>query len=223
MSIALILITFIVVLIILLILGDHFLRPVMLHWGATPHEIHTLLAGDDLISNPLLLSTRAISINTTPENIWPWIVQMGQGRGGFYSYDWLENLIGLNIHNADHIIPELQILRVGDLIPFWRGAGVKVINIEPPCLLVLGGTIYADTSGNMGGTWVFALQEMEPGVTRLLLRTRVAKFPPLWFSIILCRLLIEPAHFIMERGMLYGIRKRTEAGTMSTVTKKDKP
>ena len=173
----------IAVLVVLLILGFHFLRPAMLHWGATPLEISTPLAGDEFISDPLLLSTRAISINAAPGTVWPWLAQMGQGRAGFYSYDWLENLIGLNIHNADHIIPELQALKIGDLIPFWQGAGVKVIKVEPSSLLALGGTIYADTAttaSNMGGTWVFALHEMKPGVTRLLIRTRVAKFPPPW-------------------------------------------
>lgn len=175
MSIALIVII-IAVLVVLLILGYHFLRPAMLHWGTKPLEISTPLAGDELISEPLLLSTRAISI-----------------------------------------IPELQALKIGDLVPFWQGAGVKVIKVEPFSLLALGGTIYADTAttaSNMGGTWVFALQEMKPGVTRLLIRTRVAKFPPPWLSILLCRLLIEQAHFIMERGMLYGIRKRAETGTL---------
>jgi hypothetical protein len=221
MSITLILITAIILIVILLVLGNYFLRPIMLHWGATSDEINTRLAGDELISDPLLLSTRAFSINTTPENIWPWIVQMGQGRGGFYSYDWLENLFGLNIRNANYIIPDLQDLKVGDLIPFWRDAGVRVLNIKPLSILVLGGTIYADTASNMGGTWVFALQEKGNGITRLVIRTRVAKFPPLWFSIILCRLLIEPAHFIMERGMFYGIKKRAEAIKISGGTKGD--
>ena len=221
MSIALIVIIVIAILIVLMVLGFLFLRPTMLHWGATPLEVSTPLAGDELISDPLLLSTRAISIHTAPGNIWPWLAQMGQGRGGFYSYDWLENLIGLNIRNADRIIPDLQALEVGDMIPFWKGAGVKVINVEPPSLLVLGGAIYTDTASEMGGTWVFALHEMKPGETRLVIRTRVAKFPPLWISIFLSRLVIEPAHFIMERGMLFGIKKRAEAGSMPTITNKD--
>lgn len=210
MLIALIVGVVAVVLAVLLILGHRLLRPAMLRWGATPPEISAPLPGDELISDPLLLCTRAISIKTSPEHIWPWLAQMGQGRGGFYSYDWLENLMGLDIHNADQIIPHMQALKAGDSIPFWRGAGVKVIRVEPPCLLVSGGSIYADPAGKMGGTWTFFLQEAEPGVTRLLVRTRVAKFPPPWLSTMLCRLLIEPAHFIMERGMLRGIRKRAE-------------
>lgn len=195
-----------------------FIRPKILSWGATPNERGTTLAGDELIPNPLLLTTRAISIHTGRTKVWPWLVQMGQGRGGFYSYEWLENLIGLDIHNADRIVPELQTLQAGDSIPFWRGAGVKVLGIEPPCLLVLGGSIYAEnassqpptSANNTGGTWVFALQESSPGETRLIVRTRVARFPPAWLSFLICRLLIEPAHFIMERGMLHGIRKRSE-------------
>ena len=136
MPIALIVII-IAILGVLLILGYHCLRPAMLHWGATPLEICTPLAGDEFIPDPLLLSTRAISINASPGNVWPWLAQMGQGRGGFYSYDWLENLIGLDIHTADHIIPEFQALKIGDPIPFWQGAGVKVIKVEPSSLLAL--------------------------------------------------------------------------------------
>jgi hypothetical protein len=201
-------------------LGHLFIRPRLLCWGATSDEASLPLAGDELIPDPILLTTRAITIKVDSTKVWPWLAQMGQGRGGFYSYDWLENLVGLNIHNANRIVLELQSIKVGDLIPFWRGAGVKVINVEPPCVLVLGGTLYSDNDANqraatdnhMGGTWVFALQEINPNVTRLLVRTKVAKFPPLWLSYFLVRILIEPAHFIMERGMLIGIRKRAEAG-----------
>lgn len=206
------------ILVVLVVLGYLVVRPHMLHWGATPAEVGLYLAGDELIPDPLLLSTRAISIKVDTDRVWPWLAQMGQGRGGFYSYDWLENLFGLDIHTANRIIPELQALKVGDLIPFWRGAGVRVIKVEPSSLLMLGGTIYSGnddnrisaTADDLGGTWVFALQSTNLGETRMLVRTRVAKFPPIWLSTLLCRFLIEPAHFVMERGMLYGIRKRAE-------------
>jgi hypothetical protein len=221
MSANLSIILFAAFLIVLLLIGCRKLRPAMLHWGAAPLEISASLDGDELIPDPLLLTTRALSISAPPERIWPWLVQMGQGRGGFYSYDWLDNLFGLNIQNADQILPELQALKVGDLIPFWKGAGVKVIKIEPPSLLVLGGAIYSDNGSDMGGTWVFALQPMDSGDTRLVIRTRVAKFPPRWVGILLCRLIIEPAHFIMERGMLFGIKKRAETGNFLTAIERD--
>ncbi len=218
MPAALIAIVLIAILAFLLAFAALFIRPRMLSWGAKPAEIRVTLAGDELIRNPLLLATRAISIHTERTRVWPWLAQMGQGRGGFYSYEWLENLVRLDIHNTDRIVPEWQTLKVGDTIPFWRGAGVKVLKVEPPSLLLLGGSIYSGnmvsqtptSTGNMGGTWAFALHESSPGETRLVVRTRVARFSPAWLSILICRLLIEPAHFIMERGMLYGVRKRSE-------------
>ena len=191
-------------------------RPRILHWGSTPAEISRPLAGDGLIDDPILVTTRAITIEVGPERVWPWLAQIGQGRGGFYSYEWLENLVGLDIHNADRIIPELQDLKPGDLIPFWRGAGVDAVQVEPGRLLVLAGTLNqpkgeAAEGGDVGGTWVFALDAPNPDVTRLVVRSQIAKFPPVWLSALFMRFL-EPMHFIMERKMLLGIRDRAEGG-----------
>jgi hypothetical protein len=192
------------------------IRPRILHWGATPTEVRSPIAGDELIADPILITTRAITIEVGPESVWPWLAQMGQGRGGFYSYDWLENLVGLDIENSDRIIPELQELKPGDLIPFWRGAGVNVVQVEPGRVLVLAGTLNppkGDTAGggDVGGTWVFALDAPKAKVTRMVVRSRVAKFQPEWLSALFMRLL-EPMHFIMERKMLLGIRERAETG-----------
>ena len=79
-----------------------------LTWGATDQEVGSPLAGDDLISNPDMVATRAIAIRASAERVWPWIAQLGQGRGGFYSYDWLENLVGCDIHSSDRILREWQ-------------------------------------------------------------------------------------------------------------------
>jgi hypothetical protein len=190
------------------------IRPRMLYWGATAVETRCSMAGDRLVPDPILVTTRAISINAEAGCVWPWLAQMGQGRGGFYSYEWLENLAGLDIHNADRILPELQELKPGDLIPFWRGAGVNVATVEAPRLLVLAGTLNrpkgdrADV-GAVGGTWVFALDEPKAQETRLVVRSRVARFEPAWLSTFLMRVL-EPIHFSMERKMLQGIRDRAE-------------
>jgi len=186
----------------------------MLHWGATEAEVGRAMGGDDLIPDPILSSTRAITINVGPDRIWPWLAQMGQGRGGFYSYEWLENLVGLDIHNSDRIIPELQHLKPGDLVPFWRGAGVNALAVEPPRLLVLAGTLnqpraHEAPASDVGGTWVFALEECTSQSTRMVVRSRVARFPPVWVSTLLMRAL-EPMHFIMERKMLQGIKDRAE-------------
>jgi len=203
-----------VLLLVLGIAGHRYLRPRMLHWGAAPNEVGRVLAGDELISQPTLATTWAIDIRAAPEKVWPWLAQMGQGRGGFYSYDWLENLAGMDIHNASRIVPELQNLQPGDLIPFWRGAGVNVVTVEPPGSLVLAGTFdrpAGDTglTAAAGGTWVFNLKDQEPNETRLLVRARVARFQPGWLCWVMMRAL-EPMHFIMERKMMLRIKELAE-------------
>lgn len=93
-----------------------FLRPGRLTWGATPGEAARTLPGDELIPNPKWSYTHVVAIHTAPGAIWPWLLQMGDNRGGLYSYDFLENLAGCNMHSADRIVPELQDLKVGDCI-----------------------------------------------------------------------------------------------------------
>lgn len=214
LSIPLIVALLIAILAILAVAGYVAVRPRMLHWGATQAEAGHAMDGDELISDPILVTTRAISVNVGPERVWPWLAQMGQGRGGFYSYEWLENLMGLDIHNADRIIPELQDLEPGDLIPFWRGAGVNAAVVHPQRLLLLAGTLNPPRgqeagSSDVGGTWVFALDEPKRGSTRMVVRSRVAKFQPAWLSAVFMRVL-EPVHFVMERKMLRGIKDRAE-------------
>jgi hypothetical protein len=183
-------------------------RPWHLRWGSTPEEAGRLFPGDDFIHDPMVTATHAIAIQAPVERVWQWVVQIGQGRGGFYSYDWLENLLGLNIHSTARILPEWQNPQVGDIIPFWPGGGVPIIQIEPPRLMVLGGSFAPDQP--TGGSWAFVLDSPDPKTTRLIARTRVAGFSPRWLSIVLYRILLEPAHFIMERGMLLGIKRRAE-------------
>ena len=120
-----------ILLVVALGLADFlFLRLRMMRLGSTGEEVNRPLPGDEFIIKPILRTTRAIAINAPPERIWPWLAQMGQGRGGFYSYEWLENLVRLDIHNSDRYIPELQDIKPGDLIPFWRCAGVNVVDLE---------------------------------------------------------------------------------------------
>jgi hypothetical protein len=198
-------------LVLLAVLGRLFLRPHMLRWGATKEEAAGGLPGDELIPAPVMRTTRAIDIHAPPEQVWPWLAQMGQGRAGFYSYDWLENLAGMDIHNVQRIVPELQDLRCGDLIPFWKGAGVNVIAVEPPKRLVLAGTLNQPGAAPAaaGGTWVFCLSANGEQGTRLLVRAGVARFKPGWLCIILMALM-EPMHFIMERKMMLRIKELAE-------------
>src|SRR5215831_2205624 len=110
-------------------------------WGATPAEVSATMPGDELVPKPKITSTRAITIDAPPRDVWPWLVQIGQGRGGFYSYDALENLVRCDIHSADRIIPQLQQLDPGDLILLAAAGGpcFRVSKAQPPSVLALVG------------------------------------------------------------------------------------
>ena len=152
-------------------------------------------------------ATRAITIDAPAEAVWPWLAQMGQGRGGLYSYDWLENLFGCDIHSADRVVPELQSPAVGDAFRLYReGAGppaLTMARVEPGRALVLrGGEDYS---------WAFVLVKVDDHTTRLIARTR-SYSDPAWVAPLTG---VEPMHFVMERKMLYGIKERVERGQSS--------
>ena len=121
-----------------------FARPRQLRWGATGEERAATLAGDDLMANPDLTATRAITVGTSAEQAWPWIAQLGQGRGGFDSYDTLENLVGGHIHNADQIVPQWQAINVGDQVKLHPEVGLDIAVVEPGRALVLRGGVPLD-------------------------------------------------------------------------------
>src|SRR5512136_2918459 len=111
-----------------------------LRWGATEAEVQMTLPGDELVPQPKWSYTQAITIHATAEQVWPWLAQMGQGRGGFYSYEGLENLAGCDIHNADRILPEFQAVKIGDGIKLApQMPGFPVVIVEPNRALVLHG------------------------------------------------------------------------------------
>lgn len=187
-------------------------RPWHLHWGSTDEETRTSLPGDEVIPAPISVATRAITIQAPVERVWPWVVQMGQGRGGLYSYELLENLVGSDIHNADRIVPEWQTRQVGDefrLASAERSppATLLVAAVEPPRLLVLrspnvGGAAPA-SSAEFGYTWAFALEPAGSEATRFIARARYQGPRALV-------LLMELAQFVMERAMLHGLKRRAE-------------
>jgi hypothetical protein len=189
-----------------------FLRKRLLRWGTSASKAKDYFPGDELVPDRDLLvqTTRTVIIQAAPADIWPWLVQIGQGRGGFYSYDWLENLFRMDIHNADRILPAHQSLKVGDTIPFCKDAGVTVRALEPNRLLVLAGSLQPG-SDQTGGSWAFFLEPIDNQVTSLIVRTRVAAFSPIWLSELFSLLLLEPGHFVMERKMLRGIQALAEA------------
>lgn len=191
------------------------IRPWHLSWGATDAERHEPLPGDDVVPHPKHEATHAITINAPIANVWPWLVQIGQNKGGFYSYYWLENLVGCDIHNAKRIVPEWQSLRAGDVL--WlhpKAPPLPVLLVEPGRAIVVGGA--ADEHGEDGpentraGTWAFVLKELDSSTTRLIVRIRWDRRPGLLDWIFNIGVL-EPSHFIMERRMLFGIKNRAES------------
>src|SRR5208337_3881276 len=118
-----------------------FARPRHLRWGASAQECDASLPGDDLIVSPDLTATRAITVRASADQVWPWIAQLGQGRGGFYSYDFLENLVGCDIHSADRIVPGWQDIKIGDKVKLAPAVGLDVAALEPGRSLVLRGGV----------------------------------------------------------------------------------
>lgn len=187
-------------------------------WGATDEETMKPLPGDDRIPSPRLSYTRAISIKAPAAAIWPWLVQLGQGRGGLYSYDGLENLIGCEIHSAARILPEHQNLHVGDHILFGPEAkkfpGQVVADIQPERALLMYALDPVTRQAAKSATWVFVLEEQANGITRLLVRGRNGYEPS--FANHLMWHIVEPITFVMERRMLFGLKARVEDAQSQT-------
>jgi hypothetical protein len=174
-----------------------------LTYGATAEEAARELPGDDLVPHAGLTSTRAVTIEADPSMVWPWLVQMGSGRGGAYTYDWIENLFGLDMHSADRVLPQFQHLTVGDVLPLGAtGAGMRVEICDPERTLVFRST---------DGTWLwsFHLANFWLG-TRLISRNRIADPGAGWARHLLNRIVMEPGSLVMERRMLLGIKERAE-------------
>jgi hypothetical protein len=194
-----------------------YIRPWHLKWGATAAEVHATLPGDELVPNPRLSATHAITIHVSADKVWPWIVQMGQGRAGFYSYDWLENLFGCDIHNADRILPQFQTLKLGDGVRLHpKVPRVPVAIVEPNRALVLHGDsrVGHHLPGMKPGDylnvlWGFYLQPIDERSTRLIERFR-SDYNPSLFNRLMNSGVMEPVSFIMERRMLLGIKERAE-------------
>jgi hypothetical protein len=194
-------------------------RPWASHWGATVEEASSPLPGDELVPKPAYATTRAVEVRAPAEAVWPWLVQLGQGRGGFYTYDRLEQVVGAAIRSADHIVPEFQQLAVGDTVPLSPVGGPKVALLDTGRALVLSETMDLRTGRSipprpltawaMDWTWSFTLRPMLDGATRLVVRTR-ADYRPHGMLAPAMALLLQPTHFVMERGMLLGIKRRAE-------------
>ncbi len=185
----------------------------MAHWGATTQEIDAELPGDGLVEGTDLTTTRAVTVHARAVDIWPWIAQLGQGRGGFYSYDALENLVGCDIHSADRIVPEWQDVVVGSEVRLAPEVAMTVAAVDPGQALVLrGGIPMGRSPAPFDSTWAFVLREEPDGTTRLVSRERYEYLT--WWA----ALVVEPTSvvsFVMSRKMLHGIADRAERGVLA--------
>jgi hypothetical protein len=183
------------------------------NWGATDQEIIAPLPGDELVPEPAEQTTLGVTVDAPAGRVWAWLVQMGQDRGGMYSYDWLENLIGLDIHTTDEIREEWQHLAAGDRIvvvpqgygPMPTGYAFRVAQVDPPRALVLQ---QAPPEHPWNGVWSFHVVPAGEGRCRLLSRMRTERVPGLGLRI--ATRIGEPVTLVMTRRMLHGIKERSE-------------
>ncbi|TFV79522.1 hypothetical protein E4P39_02565 [Blastococcus sp. CT_GayMR19] len=195
------------------------LRPRLLTWGATRTEAMAALPGDDIV-RARWRTTRAITISATAADIWPWLVQMGFGRAGWYSYDWLERLAGAGDFaeggSARSVLPQFQALAVGDTVPLSPVGGMTAAVVDPPRALVLrmgmsvltGAPARVEDRAILDWTWAFVVVPVGSRSSRLFVRAR-ADYRPRAIGLLI-PLLLEPVHLLMERAMLLGVRRRVQ-------------
>jgi hypothetical protein len=186
-------------------------------WGATDQERQQVLAGDELLPDARAWTTHAITIAAPAPEVWPWLVQMGWGRAGWYTYRWVDRLLfPANGPSADRILPEYQGLREGDRVPDGPPAvdcWFTVERLEPGRLLVLRSTRHLPASWRQRGLamkwiWSWQLDESSPGRTRVLQRSRM-RLDPWWFERAFLAAIV-PADLVMARSHLRGLRDRVE-------------
>jgi hypothetical protein len=189
----------------------HVLLPWYIRIGTTESERGSPLPGDDIVPHPKTGYTVGMTIHAAPSAIWPWLVQMGQGRGGFYTHEWIENLLGADIHNADRVVSAWQRLEVGDKIrltpdPYLGQPGqlMTVAEIQPERALVLRQTL----PNGSPASWAFLLRTEGHGRTRILMRRRGGG-PTLFDRV------MAPGYALMDRGMLHGLRQRAEGDSLT--------
>jgi hypothetical protein len=209
----------IAVLVIVILVFSLFIQPWFQKWGATDEEIRATWPGDDLVPGSSIGYTRALTINASPSGVWSWLVQIGQDRGGFYSYELMENILGADTHNADRIVPEWQNLEVGNKVRMgpiegvWANSSNIVGGIVPEKYLVLitpgESTTIVSTAIHGNGTWSFILVPVDGKTTRLIIRGRRIENPDRVIRLSYGSV-VDSVQFILERKMMVGIKERAE-------------
>jgi len=168
-------------------------RPWLQHWGATEEERRRRYPSDG-DARPLSTTTRAVTVRAPSNQVWPWLVQIGQDKAGFYSYDWLENLAGCRLHTANRVHPEWQDVEPGDPLTLFPGVATRFTEVDPPHALVIEG-------------WgAYVVEPDWDGGCRLVARSHVDREP----RALAYYLGLELPHAVMERRMLLGIKQRAE-------------
>ena len=179
------------------------LREYQMNWGATDEEVNRYMAGDELVLGADLDATRAVEIEASPEQIWPWIVQMGYKRAGFYGFDKLDNG---GIPSAENLIPEYQDLQIGDSIPLG-GPYLQVVEMEPHKSMLW---VFMKGAGPWeGATWSWRLYKIDEKRTRLVSRLR-QKYTLGSIQELIAWSLIDAVEILMMRTTLLGIKHRVE-------------
>lgn len=208
-----------------------FLKPLRDRWGLTKEEADREFPGDDIVAKPQSSFTHGIVINAPAEYVWPWIAQMGKDRGGFYSYEALENLMGLGIYNVDTIIEQYQHPKQGDIIPFGPDNGCPVAIIKEGAAMVITNSedmdihkTYNPAEGHPRNflhlSWLWYVEPLEGHKSRFISRNRL-NFSPTFKNRMMYSILAEPVVFAMDRKMCLGIKRRAERNFRHAESKPD--
>jgi len=207
------------------LMGAHLIFP-FLHgyrtrWGSTVDELKRSWMGDEFVPTPRGGFTHAITIHASASQVWPWVAQIGQDKGGFYSYEFLENLVGCDIHNADRLVPEWQSVKIGDTLRLHPMAGIPIQLVEPRHGFVMNGVLNTKTGDSVEAgaplpadfakvSWLFYVNDIDGGASRFISRWRVDYPPCLKNEIMLGRYGLEPIAAVMGIKMMKGIKYRAE-------------
>ncbi len=185
-------------------------RPWYLRWGATDVEVAMQLPGDEIVPDRNSVSTRALTVHAPAAKVYPWLLQIGQARGGMYSYEWLENLIGCDMHNVYQIVPELQQVSLGQEIrmgpegyPLYHVAGYA----PGQSFVMRAADPKTKTPGP--GVWTMAVTDQPDGTSRLIFRQQMRVDPGIG-NFVMWRVIVDPMTFVMEQKMMRTIRDLAE-------------